>query len=213
MTTLLILGHQDDEALSCGGLIQVRKAQGQEVHLITVFGRRYDYGQGDQHWEEQQEHWRTACECLKIDNLWFLGLPDGEPNQQSYHRVLRQIEQRLQSIAPTEVVIPDDQDRHQDHRWLHEVCKIALRPWAIPTVKRVLCAQSPDGQPKISNYYVPLPPEVLLLKARAICCYEREGREYPHPRSSPMMKAWHNMAGAACGMPLAEPYRMLYARD
>lgn len=212
--TLVIVAHEDDEALSTGGLIARRASRdGVEVSVLTVFGRSYNYGQGDQHREEQAQAFRRSCGFLGVSAFGSLGLEEGEPARASYYYVLNKIETLLSSFGPTEVVIHDDQDRNQDHQWLSNVCKIALRPWNIPQVKRVLMCQSPDGLPKETNYYVSMTPMEVELKRSAVESYARESRMGVHPRSPENLDAWHALCGSFCNAERAEPYRLYYQRE
>jgi LmbE family N-acetylglucosaminyl deacetylase len=213
--TMVITAHMDDECLSAGGLIQNRIASGHRVVLLNVFGRVYNYGQGRQYSEEQHSAWDSSCKALGLKDGDYtpLGLPEGEPTQQSYYSLLERIEYFLGTHFPTEVVIHDDQDRNQDHRWLSDVCKIALRPWSVPQVKRVLMMQSPDGLPKLANYYVPLLDSQFDINVSALEYYAQEQRNPPHPRSIKHLDAWLRSFGGCCNSDRAEPYRLYFAKE
>lgn len=213
MHTLIILAHMDDECLSTAGLILDRVACNKKVGLITVFGRNYNYGVGPQYAQEQMEAWEDSCSILGITEKVFLNLEEGEPQKQSHYAVLQDLETTLKEWNPMEVVIHDNQDRNQDHVWLSDVCKIALRPWAIPYVHRVLMCMSPDGRPKDTNYYVPVTENAHKLQVSAVERYSRELRTGSHPRSVQNLDAWQRTAGACCDSMRAEPYRLYYAKE
>lgn len=210
---MVILAHQDDECLSTGLYIQSRVAKSMDVHVLTVFGRNYDYGQGDQYVEENNSAYEQSCDLLKVRDRDFLCLLEGEPTSQSYYRVLRKIEQALKKYNPVEVVIHDDQDRNQDHRWLSDVCKIALRPWAFPDIKRVLMCQSPDGLPKDVNHYVRGTEKRWQTQVLAVESYARELRTGVHPRSLATLNNWQRVLGSYCDSERAEPFRTYFSKD
>mgnify|MGYP000919564828 CR=1 FL=1 len=216
---MVIVAHMDDESLSCGGLISRHLRAGHTVAVITVFDRKYNYGEGPQHLTEQMDAFEKAMTCLDSNPAvsrmdWrHLLFAEGEPGQQSYYQVLKYLESELDRLRPRQVVIHDDQDRNQDHLWLTTVCKIALRPFGNDFVDQILMCQSPDGLPKKTNYYVRMTKEVVDRKQDAVNCYAREARVSPHPRSPEMLKAWHQMHGSYCGAEFAEPYRLYYQRE
>lgn len=209
---LVVVSHMDDEALSCGGYIQANVAERLRVGVVAVFDRKYNYGRGPQHQKEQIDAYQKSCATLGAIDAGCWLLEEGEPQAQRYVDVLERLEFLLNVTRPAEVVIHDDQDRNQDHKWLSGACKIALRPWANPWLTRVLMCQSPDGQPKDSNWYVPLSEKQLQVKLSAVECYAREARTGSHPRAPEVLRAWHQLCGSFCNEPYAEPYRLLYAK-
>lgn len=210
---MIIAAHQDDEALSFGGYALDRANRGLKVGVLNVFGRTYDYGDGPQHEEEQRRHWEESCELLKCQRLGNMALAEGEPQMHKHYGVLQRIEALMTLLQPTEVVIHDDQDRNQDHRWLSDVCKIALRPWANPWLELVLMGQSVDALPKMTNWYVPMTESDHKIKLSAVECYTRESRTGNHPRSPENLTAWHKVHGGFCAEDYAEPYRLFYSKD
>lgn len=213
MRCLVIVAHMDDEALSTGGYIQTRVAQGWEVRCLTVFGRTYNYGDGDQGVKERLQGYAESCGVLGVSSFGSFEFPEGEPNSIEFYSVLRRLEDEILRMAPQEVVVPDCQDRNQDHKFLHTLSQLSLRPWAVPSVRRILGCQSPDGMSKDVNYFIPLSPAQVDTKWEAMACYPSEVRFGSHPRSRVSLEAWHRMYGAQCGVDFAEPYRLLRAID
>jgi LmbE family N-acetylglucosaminyl deacetylase len=209
---LVIVAHMDDESISCGGLILDRLARGQRVMVRTVFGRKYNYGVGEQHKAQQLQDHLNALSVLGVTEHGWMLLEEGEPSQQSYYEVLRQLESDLHVCSPREVVVHDPQDRNQDHQWLSKVCQIALRPWAWPSVERILMCQGLDGQTHDANWFVPLTRSMVHRKQEAVAQYAQEARTDPHPRSPQNIGAWMRVHGSMCGHQWAEPYRLYYGR-
>lgn len=213
MDTLLIMAHADDETLSCGGLALNRKSKRLEVGLITIFGRKYNYGAGPQYEKEQYSAWVGSCDTLGINTRYYENLPEGNTNHHSELKILSLIEKTLTLHQPKEVVIHDCQDRNQDHTWLSNVCKIALRTWAYPSVSRILMCQSPDGLPKITNHYEPQDAASVHRKCKAFGWYEQELRNDPHPRSTNNLISLSAVTGSMCNAEYAEAYRVYYQKE
>lgn len=215
MRTLIILAHQDDEALSCGGLIQDRLMRGNKVYLITMFGRKYEYGRQDQAMElRQQADYEKACAELGMQ--WgtynHVGLEEGEPSKVGYYAPLEAVERRLKLFPANEVVIPSKLDMNQDHRHLHDVCRIALRPANLHKVDRVLIAHAHEGDCSEANYFVQLSDEMLEKKLKAVETYSTEVRYSPHPRCRENIVAHARIAGSKVGAKYAEPYTLWMQR-
>jgi len=212
MRTLIVSAHLDDESLSCGGLIQDRVAKGIPVDVVVLFGRKYNYGVGDQKIKEQGKHFEEACRWLGVTDSWCFLFEEGEPTKVGYYKLLQAIEIQLAERNYTEAVVPSSLDLNQDHRWLADVCKIALRPSNLGKIERILSWQGIDGFSREANYYLPLCQDYLYRKIEAVACYKREWRESPHPRSLENLKAYHRLAGSRCGEEFAEPYNLIYQK-
>ena len=119
MRTLIVAAHMDDEALSCGGLIQTRIKQGYDVHVMVPYGRSYSYGKMygvDQ--VKERANFSAAKEVLGYKKAYLPGLREGEPYQVGYYVILKHLEKYLKAYPFDEVVIPSDRDLNQDHRFL-----------------------------------------------------------------------------------------------
>jgi LmbE family N-acetylglucosaminyl deacetylase len=210
MNTLLLLAHPDDEVLGCGGLIQVRREAGHDVRVVTLCGRKYGYGVGDQYEQEQELHYQQALYFLDVSSSQYYVLEEGEPQTLGYYATLRILEHELSEYQPDEVVVHRAQDVNQDHRWLSECCKIALRPANLGSVTRILAVPGVDGgMPPGVNCFIPLTREQVDRKIEAMGFYTRESRTLPHPRAPENLLAYHRLAGSACGEKYAEPFILL----
>jgi len=113
-------------------------------------------------------------------------------------------------VAPhmdDEVVIPSALDMNQDHRFLNDLCKIALRPANMGNVTRVLESRSFDSNLTRPLYYITFSHEVLGRKERALEAYTTEFRYGYHPRSL------HTVLGSYCNSGYAEGYDLIFNRE
>jgi LmbE family N-acetylglucosaminyl deacetylase len=212
--TLIIAAHQDDESLSCAGLILRRIREGSHVTVLVLSGRVYNYGATSEEdcMDEQTDHFIRAMKVLKVGDYTCVGLREGEPQINGYYKVLETIERTLR-FGYTEVVVPSATDLNQDHRHYAEVCQIALRSSNLKGVKRILEMQAFDSTAEHCNYYVPLNEHELAIKLKAVAAYTSERRTDNHPRSPRNIRAHHMLAGSKVGVPLAEPYKLLLLNE
>jgi LmbE family N-acetylglucosaminyl deacetylase len=215
MKTLVIVAHQDDEALSSGCLILDRVRRGNQVMVVSVYGRVYDYGKITVEKSFEQEHpcFLNAKRALGYQDHLCLNLQEGEPAQVGYYTVLRGLETTLKVFNPDEVIIPSNHDLNQDHRFLHDICRIALRPVALPPKAfMILAAQAFDRSHVQPNWFLAHSNKDMDSKLAAIACYEKEARVYPHPRSPLKIRAQHEVWGGQCHAGLAEAYELILHR-
>lgn len=216
MKTLLILAHQDDEVISTGVLIQRRLERG-AVRLLTLFGRKYNYGYGDQHEAGQLQDFHRACD--RLSKPYFLErhaalLEEGEPGKVGYYAVLHVIENALADFRPTEVVTHSPHDLNQDHRHLSACVDIALRPANLGKVRRLLhCVGHEGSSQHRTDYYVRHGEKEMKVLLNALACYGMESRQSPHARSPEMLRAAHMLAGSRCDSEMAEAYEVRFQID
>jgi len=210
--TLIVSPHMDDEAISCGGLIQQRLAQGYEVLVMAVFGRVYDHGRTDGSREEYDD-FLTAQAILRYQCHSAPLLREGEPGSVGFYSILERVEQVLGYFRPTEVVGPSSKDLNQDHRHLSHVLDIALRPINQGRVTRRLDFIGLDGTTQDPTYFIPLTEPMLQLKQAAIAAYVREMRGGTSPRSPENLRAQAQVWGAKCGHALAEAYHLRLIKE
>jgi len=209
--TLLLLSHQDDEVLSCGGLL-LNRQDDNEVLVVTMFNRKYNYGKGLQGEEEETQAFLAAKKLLGYDHHLTLSLAEGEPHLHHYYDLLELIEAQLRVFDPDEVVIHSEHDTNQDHRFMAELCRIALRPANLGSVSTILACRGLEGTYPRANHFEYMLKEDLDTKLAAMQCYKRESREGNHPRSPQNIEAYHRLVGASCGYEFAEPYDLIMQR-
>jgi N-acetylglucosamine malate deacetylase 1 len=205
MKTLVVAPHLDDEAVSCGGLILDRVAKGGKVHVLALHGRFYGPASSK---DQRASDMREADDFeMSLKVLGCTGRPcfltEGEPGNVGFYTPLRYIESALKEFGPDEVVIPGETDLNQDHRHIHHLCGIALRPVNLGAVRRILAFTALDGRPSTPNYFVTMSLVDLDRKLCAINCYRRERREVPSPRAEANVVAQSKVWGAAAGVEYA----------
>jgi len=219
--SLVVVAHADDESLSCAGFILNRLARQEgEVHVLVVCTRVYTGDDADYKKERQAAHLGAAIDTLrshplakgKLDYM-YTAMPEGEPYSEGYYKWLRIVETALTLHEYREVVIPAENHLNQDHRHLHDVCKIALRPGNLGNVRRILMWHPHDGgTPQGVNWFERMDFQAMETKKKAVACYHDEARKVPHPRAPANLLAHARMVGSMAGMEYGEPYTLYLSR-
>lgn len=212
MKTMIIAPHLDDEVLHSGGLIRNRseKYGPENVGVFFAYGRKYsDPETAEADLDAEKADQFRASNVLRYYIQWMALLEEGEPGRTGYYAMLNKLEPALAWFNPDEVVIPGALDMNQDHRHLHDICKIALRPANRGNVSRILSSQALDGPLLEPQYGVPMSSEDMDTVLDAWGRYRREMRTGVHPRSPEMIRANRRVCGSRFGVEYAEPYQVI----
>ena len=104
-SVLVVATHPDDEVIGCGGLLALHAGRGDRVRVLIVS----DGGEGERRVAES----RAAGRELGVEDLVFLGLPDGQVGHEP--RLVAKLERSLSDFEPELVYGPSLQEWHADH--------------------------------------------------------------------------------------------------
>lgn len=179
--------HPDDEILGVGGTVLKHRAAGDDIRVCVLVKCRIPPAPG-------------VCGVAST-----LGLD-----------IKEHIESELASYQPDIVYTHFAGDINADHRRVSEAVRVACRPYAAPSVKRLLEFYTPSsvewGESFHPNVYVDIS-EHLAEKTRVMHeHYASEMRPFPHPRSSVSLTATAQFWGSHVGYAAAEPFVLVRER-
>ncbi|MGY1408762.1 PIG-L deacetylase family protein [Luteimonas sp. A611] len=175
---VLLSPHPDDETLACGGLLRAASQAGLDILLVAVTDGEACYP-GDAAWtpdrlrEVRPREVTQALDVLDVRaQVQRLGIPDGgvEARSAALKATLRTL------LQPGDLVLaPWEQDGHPDHDAVGRAAlAAAAQPgmrllrypvwawhWLLPHTRR----------PPFDALRMPLTPETVVLKQRAIACF------------------------------------------
>ena len=205
---LVVAAHPDDEILGCGGTVALHTGAGDQVwSLIACEGEslRYDDDRG-----HQDAHTEAAQRVLGVDRVEALGLPDQRLDTLSLVEIITPLERIIDELAPQVVYCHHGGDINRDHQLLFEALLVATRPNRehIEAVLAFDTASSTEwGYPRtfVPDTWIDIA-STLETKLEAMACYERELREWPHPRSLRGLRAKAESWGTQACMEAAEVF-------
>ena len=158
-TVLAIGAHPDDLELGCGATLAKLISQGVHVRaLVLTKGTR---GCSDR--DNREAETREALDRLGVKDFVQHDLPDTQLPA-FLNEVIHLICEQVQDLNPQRVYTMFREDRHQDHRAVHEASMVACRP-----VPQILGYETPSSQPAFTpSVWEPIDERFLVLKIAAL---------------------------------------------
>ena len=123
--------HPDDDVIGCGGTLHKHRLAGDPVTVIYLTdGARGDDVDGPPSTElaaTRRKEAEEAAGLLGIENLVFLGYPDGELS--AVKGAAERLAGELEAAGPEAVFLPFLLDEHPDHVATDRIFAAALRRW------------------------------------------------------------------------------------
>lgn len=130
---LVLAPHQDDETFGCGGAILLHRAQGDpvSVHFVTNGDKGDPNGHyaGEDYVALRRREARDACRILGVEDLSFMGLPDGHgaARRDLDLPLEHSVRELVAARAPATVYYPWIGEAHPDHFALARAVESAAR--------------------------------------------------------------------------------------
>lgn len=219
MRILVIAPHMDDEVLGVGGTIARHVAEGDDVFVCFIAHRIYNHTFDPEKDRIERESTENARIVLGYKDSVFFDLDD-ERLDSCIQDILIPLEEYIVKVNPQIVYVCHRGDNHQDHRAVFQAAMVALRPSANPEIKKIMSYEVPSSTeqsppfPEYAfspTYYVNIG-KYLPVKLKAMRCYEKEQREFPHPRSEEGLSIIAKRRGVESGYQAAEAFIVVRER-
>lgn len=131
-SVLAIGAHPDDVEIGVGGTLAAHAAAGDPITILTLSRGARGGAAAD-----RQHESLAAADLLRarlfMEDLTDTAIPNADPTVGIIERVIAE-------VRPTTVYVHSRNDRHQDHRAVHEATVVAAR-----RVEHLACYQSPSA--------------------------------------------------------------------
>ena len=220
---LVIAPHPDDEVLGCAGLMsRIKKSGGKVYVLYLTVGTTADYSKtGKSTAADRIKEIERAAAFFELDG-YDISFKGNEFHLQldklPLHNIINSLEAgtavSINKIRPTIIATSQLTDYNQDHRACQLAVMAAVRPSPrkmkpyTPVVLGYEFAANGWGisNPSQPNFYVGLDDRDIGKKIEAMELYESQAREYPHTRSTEVIRSLAILRGSQSGTEFAESY-------
>tara|TARA_B110000444_G_C18702892_1_gene529842 strand:- start:252 stop:941 length:690 start_codon:yes stop_codon:yes gene_type:complete len=219
---LIIVAHTDDESFGCGGFIKKLSLNKNNVKAISFtngIGAR-----SNQKLRSIQERKNSSINAAKILGFKWLAqydYPDNELDKISLLEITKIIENHKKKFKPQIVLTHNFSDLNIDHRKIAEATLTAFRPEPKEKLEQLITFEVPSStdfrllrnkKNFMPNYFVDIE-KSITTKIKAINCYKKELKPYPHSRSILGIKNLNKLRGNQSGLKYSEAFEIIRKID
>ncbi len=217
-TVLVIAAHADDEVLGCGGTIARHVSEGDAVHMLFLSDGVSSRDEGnDAALDERKAMAVAAGKSLGAKPPVFLDFPDNRLDTVPLLEIVKKVEAVVSKIKPWTVYTHSITDLNIDHRITHQAALTACRPVPGSSVRNIfafeICSSTEWGSAEYSTGFQPTRfvdiTKYKEAKRKALECYNRELRKFPHPRSFEVLESLAIVRGSTVSVEAAEAFEVV----
>ncbi len=214
VTLAAVVAHPDDEVLCCGGVLARHVRDGGRaavLFLATGAGAR-----GREPAPDEIAALRAAAEqaakVLGVGELRFADFPDNRMDSVPLLDVVHTVERFLAESGAEMVLTHYLGDLNIDHALVSRAVLTATRPLPGAPVQAVFAGETLSATEWgfAERRFAPTTyadiSKTLETKKQALCCYAKELRAFPHPRSIEAVEHLARLRGSESGFAAAEAY-------
>jgi len=213
---LVVASHPDDEVLGCGGTLYNLKKRGAKISALFLSDGESSrkHSKINKLIKDRKKQAVQAGKILGIKKMIFGNFPDNSMDTIPILKIIQFIEKQIKKIKPDTIFTHFESDLNVDHQITSKSVITACRPIKNLSVKSILFFEilsssewniSIKNKSFIPNYFVDIK-KSLKFKLKALKCYKREMRKWPHPRSLEGVKLLSKTRGSSVGLSNAEAF-------
>lgn len=222
---LIVVAHPDDEILGIGGtifkLVNDYNCKIKVIILGEGITSRSDSRDVEKHKDELFQHKidiEKAKKILTYQELVTFDFPDNRFDTVPLLDIIKKIEKEKSDFNPDIVFTHHNGDLNIDHRKTFQAVYTSCRPLKDETVNTIATFETLSGtewiasnDPRrfIPNFFITLNDFQVKIKVKAMESYTYEIMDYPHPRSSKVIRNRAEMWGNTVGEPFAEAFQII----
>lgn len=222
IVNLVVVAHPDDEILGFGGAGSKFTGRGEIVQPIMISGKVDIRTQRPT--DSELAHDIQAANTIVGFNTPILGdFPNIRLNTVPHIELVQFIERQIEIFNPDRIFTHHPGDLNDDHGQVAKACFAAARLFqrraGVKALRSLHCIEIPSSTdwsfPEVCqnfrpNEYVGID-ETLELKLKALTCYRRIMRPFPHPRSAEVLSGLAAIRGGESGLGYAEAFQTIFS--
>ena len=214
---LILSPHADDEILGCGGFISKHSKRNYEINVLVLTNAQKGAPElySNKFIQNLRKEAKVANNYIGTKKLFFENLPALNLNNYPIYKISRVINNYISRINPEIVMIPSQNDIHEDHKLIFKAAKVAMRPDIKTNLKKILSyevlSETEWNENEISfnpNYFVELNKSDINNKVKAFLKYKSQVKKFPHPRSKEGILNLSKLRGSQVLMKYAEAFKV-----
>jgi len=215
---LIIAAHPDDEVLGCGATVSLLSKKEDFYCCFLSNGissRNFSVNKKKDEIKKRKEHSAKAAKILGIKKLFFLDFPDNAFDSVSMLSIVQEIELLINQINPERIFTHSKYDLNVDHQVCSKAVTTATRPMARKKINEILSFEilsssewNFDEKTFQPNVYFDVC-QTYKNKIKAMKCYSRELKAFPHSRSIKGIEIMLQKRGMESGFNFAEGFRLI----
>ena len=212
---LVIVAHPDDEVLGMGGTI-LKLSEKNEINVLFLSS-----GEGSRDTkprkEERKKQAKRVANNLNIKNIFFDDFPDNQFDSIPLLSVVKKIEKIIYELKSNIIYTHNPKDLNIDHQVTFQSVLTACRPQPNFFVKKILAFETLSStewqQKNLGNIFCPNEyvniEETIDKKIDILKIYQKEIRDFPHPRSKKGVRILSQYRGMEVGYKNAEAFQII----
>lgn len=224
LRVLVVVAHPDDEVLGCGGTARALTDEGHAVRACILsggVGARTQRPSDD----DLKSDTNAAAEVLGMQKPMLGPFPNIQMNVTPHLELVEFVEAAIVEHQAQWILTHHPHDLNDDHRQVslatQAAARLAQRGSSTPTLDAFLfmeIASSTDWQfggttrAFEPNAFFTIGQRGLESKLEALATYRGVMREYPHPRSTEVIRSMAAIRGGQAGTAFSEAFQAVHLR-
>lgn len=229
MSILIVVAHPDDEVLGCGATASLLAARGLSLRACILSGHAAARRERPE-LDDLHADMRRAQETLGLGEPVLGDFPNIKLNTVAHLDLVQFIEAAILETGADVIFTHHPSDLNDDHVQTSRACQAAARLFQrrsdVPPLKALFFMEilsstewsfGADGNPFRAETFCEIGDAMLQKKIDALQCYRGVLRDYPHPRSTEVVRGLAALRGSQAGVQYAEafqaPFRLFSADE
>lgn len=222
---LVIAAHPDDEVLGCGGTIAKLAKKGNKVNVAFLCDGELSRASKftkvtKKNILDRKKAAEKACKILGAKKPTFADFLDNQLDSVPLLKVVQSVEGLINKYSPNTIFTHYGGDLNIDHSIVNKAVITACRPQVDCCVKKILFFEVPSSTEwNFSDTIKSFRPNwnedigsFLKIKLKALECYGKEIKRWPHPRSIKGVEILSQYRGSVVGYKAAESFVLGYKK-